>query len=150
MSAADATRRRLMFIFSTSVVTTVVSLVHAALIFEDAGIKVVIAAMVENAVSLMVCNVPVLATAVLRRMGSTRDDDADTSAGTRLGTFLRFRTMKSRGTAATTVGITLTGRSTVTEGSVDAEHDHERTKDGAGGLGTRTEYRDAKVTWGER
>ena len=65
MSAVDSTRRRLMIIFSTSIVTTcvlgrpvpgrdhtnyvnsIVSLVHAAFIFTDAGIKVVIAAIVE-------------------------------------------------------------------------------------------------------
>ncbi len=64
MSAEDSTRRRLMIIFSTSIVTTcvidfctarrnaqflnsIVSLVHAAFIFTDAGSKVVIAAIVE-------------------------------------------------------------------------------------------------------
>ncbi|KIP09640.1 hypothetical protein PHLGIDRAFT_34292, partial [Phlebiopsis gigantea 11061_1 CR5-6] len=47
MSAEDGTRKRLMVIFSTSLVTTIVSLVHAALILSDAGAKVVIAALVE-------------------------------------------------------------------------------------------------------
>lgn len=40
-------RRRLMFIFSTSVVTTIVSLVHAAYILRTGGTRVLIAAIVE-------------------------------------------------------------------------------------------------------
>jgi hypothetical protein len=40
-------QRRLMVIFSTCIVTTIVSLVHAAYIIMDGGTKVVIAALVE-------------------------------------------------------------------------------------------------------
>jgi hypothetical protein len=40
-------RRRLVIIFSTCIVTTIVSLVHAALIILDGGVKVLIAAIVE-------------------------------------------------------------------------------------------------------
>jgi hypothetical protein len=40
-------RRRLIAIFSTSIVTTIVSLVHAAYIITDGGPKVIIAALVE-------------------------------------------------------------------------------------------------------
>ncbi|EIN03555.1 hypothetical protein PUNSTDRAFT_128715 [Punctularia strigosozonata HHB-11173 SS5] len=167
MSADDSTRRRLMFIFSTSIVTTVVSLVHAALIFEDAGIKVVIAAMVENGVSLMVCNVPVLATAFIRAMGrhdsSDTDDPDDSAANTYLkfGSKLRFSTSVFKksagggGTTTTTFGwggksrggvstraITLTGLSSVTEDSTRDEGKDEyaqtRTVDLPAAVGTRT------------
>jgi hypothetical protein len=40
-------RRRLMVIFSTCIITTIVSLVHAAYILTMGGVKVVIAAIVE-------------------------------------------------------------------------------------------------------
>ncbi|KAI0755398.1 hypothetical protein BC629DRAFT_1662758, partial [Irpex lacteus] len=66
LSAQDGTRRRLMIIFSTSIVTTIVSLVHAALILTVGGIKVVIAAIIEDTFSLIVCNVPVVVTFLLR------------------------------------------------------------------------------------
>lgn len=82
MSAVDGTRRRLMIIFSTSIVTTIVSLVHAALIFKDAGIKVVIAAIVEDTFSLIVCNLPVVVTAILRRTGRPDEDTDHTSQST--------------------------------------------------------------------
>ncbi|KAI0338971.1 hypothetical protein BDW22DRAFT_662378 [Trametopsis cervina] len=67
MSAQDGTRRRLMIIFSTSIVTTIVSLVHAALILTDGGTKVVVAALVEDTFSLIVSNLPVVVTFVLRK-----------------------------------------------------------------------------------
>jgi len=40
-------RRRLMIIFSTCVVTTIVSLVHAAYIIKNGGPKILVAAVVE-------------------------------------------------------------------------------------------------------
>ncbi|TFK34020.1 hypothetical protein BDQ12DRAFT_690247 [Crucibulum laeve] len=59
-------RRRLMVIFSTCIVTTIVSLVHAAYILTLGGPKVVVAALVEDCVSLIVCNIPVVVTATFR------------------------------------------------------------------------------------
>ncbi|KAJ7824679.1 hypothetical protein B0H14DRAFT_2823232 [Mycena olivaceomarginata] len=44
----DMLRRKLTLIFSTCVVTTIVSLVHAAFILRNGGIKVVISAIVED------------------------------------------------------------------------------------------------------
>ncbi|KAK2467364.1 hypothetical protein APHAL10511_000599 [Amanita phalloides] len=61
----DWLRYRLMAIFSTCMVTTIVSLVHAVYILTAGGKKVVIAALVENGVSLVVCNVPVIASAAI-------------------------------------------------------------------------------------
>ncbi|KAI0056517.1 hypothetical protein BV25DRAFT_1832172 [Artomyces pyxidatus] len=58
--------RRLIFIFSTSIVTTIVSMVHAAYIITSGGSKVLVSALVEDCLSLTVANVPVVATAVLR------------------------------------------------------------------------------------
>jgi len=62
-----ALKRRLTVIFSTSIITTIVSLVHAVLITQDgANPKITIAALVENTVSLIVCNLSVLAAAGFR------------------------------------------------------------------------------------
>ncbi|EIN03562.1 hypothetical protein PUNSTDRAFT_146998 [Punctularia strigosozonata HHB-11173 SS5] len=93
MHTDKATSRRLMIIFSTSVVTTIVSLVHAAFIFEHGQLKIVIAAVVENAVSLMVCNVPVLATAALRAVGQrdSLDDTSGRDPSSRYSTGIKFR-----------------------------------------------------------
>ncbi|KAH9955898.1 hypothetical protein BC827DRAFT_1085255, partial [Russula dissimulans] len=60
-------RRRLLFIFSTSIVTTIVSLVHAAYIITRGGIPVIISALVEDCMSLTVANLPVVATASIHR-----------------------------------------------------------------------------------
>ncbi|KAF8262793.1 hypothetical protein EI94DRAFT_1600472, partial [Lactarius quietus] len=56
-------QRRLFFIFSTSIVTTIVSLVHAAYIISRGGIPVIISALVEDCMSLTVANLPNVATA---------------------------------------------------------------------------------------
>jgi len=73
-------RWRLVFIFSTSIVTTIVSLVHAALIISRGGIPVVISALVEDCMSLTVANLPVVATASFRHLDSSSagpDGDGD-------------------------------------------------------------------------
>ncbi|KAF7372561.1 hypothetical protein MVEN_00118700 [Mycena venus] len=58
-------RRRLTLIFSTCVVTTIVSLVHAAFILRNGGIKEIIAGSVEGCLSLIVANVPVIVAAIM-------------------------------------------------------------------------------------
>lgn len=45
---------------------TKVSLVHAAFILTTGGIKVIISALVEDCISLIVCNLPVAVTALIR------------------------------------------------------------------------------------
>ncbi|KAJ7908448.1 hypothetical protein B0H13DRAFT_1617460 [Mycena leptocephala] len=63
-----ALRRKLTLIFSTCVVTTIVSLVHAFLILRSGHIKVLIAALVEyiqDSVSLIVANIPVVITTMI-------------------------------------------------------------------------------------
>ncbi|KAF9465586.1 hypothetical protein BDZ94DRAFT_1306937 [Collybia nuda] len=59
-------RLRLMVIFSTCIVTTVVSLVHAVYILNHGGKKVIISALVEDCFSLIICNIPVVFTSVIR------------------------------------------------------------------------------------
>ncbi|GJE88828.1 hypothetical protein PsYK624_049150 [Phanerochaete sordida] len=110
MSAVDGTRSRLMIIFSTSIVTTIVSLVHAAFIFKDAGIKVVIAAIVEDTFSLIVCNLPVVVTAFLRRTGRA-DEDSDATTRSTFG--WKAASRRTTATTATTASDTAMDVTTV-------------------------------------
>ncbi|KAF4571590.1 hypothetical protein EYR40_008087 [Pleurotus pulmonarius] len=82
-------RIRLLLTFSTSIITTVVSLVHAFYVLRVGGLEELIAAIVENSVSLIVCNSAVLVTAIMQlfRKGSMDDSTGKiTSRGTRTGT----------------------------------------------------------------
>lgn len=63
--------------FVLSVVTTVVSLVHAAYIITRGGIPVIISALVEDCMSLTVANLPVVATASMRHFSTTARDSPD-------------------------------------------------------------------------
>jgi hypothetical protein len=60
-------RRRLMVIFSTCVITTIVSLVHAIYLLTTSGLPVLVAGITEDCISLVVCSIPVIATAVLQQ-----------------------------------------------------------------------------------
>ncbi|KAI0084840.1 hypothetical protein BDY19DRAFT_1023578 [Irpex rosettiformis] len=104
LSTQDGTRRRLMIIFSSSIVTTIVSLVHAALILTIGGVDVVIAALVENTFSVIVCNVPVVVTFLLRR--SFRFGDSEGRKGTGEDATSTFGWWKARtgGSAHLTTG----------------------------------------------
>ncbi|KAI0261177.1 hypothetical protein BC834DRAFT_972952 [Gloeopeniophorella convolvens] len=90
-------RYRLIFIFSTSIVTTIVSLVHAAYIIKEGGIPVLISALVEDCMSLTVANMPVVATALMRRLGSGGAQGPDDGDGQRWSSF-KFRTRTTRPT----------------------------------------------------
>ncbi|KAF8639007.1 hypothetical protein AX17_001786 [Amanita inopinata Kibby_2008] len=59
-------RYRLIAIFSTCIITTIVSLVHASYVLTTSGVKVEIVGVIENCTSLVVCNIPVIASAALR------------------------------------------------------------------------------------
>ena len=90
--------RTRVFTSISAVVTTVVSLVHAAYIITTGGIPVVIAALVEDCMSLTVANLPVVATASLLRISgvSSRDEDD----GQRWSSF-KFRTRTQQPGATT-------------------------------------------------
>ncbi|KAJ7186981.1 hypothetical protein C8R46DRAFT_282393 [Mycena filopes] len=75
-------RYKLTLIFSTCVVTTIVSLVHAAFILRNGGIKVVISALVEDCLSLIVANLPVLVTTMIDIVGEPERDPARTPFST--------------------------------------------------------------------
>jgi len=74
-------RHRLMLIFSASIMITIASSVHVVYILRRKLIDNLIAANVEACVSLVVCNLPVFAVAVIRlREGPPkRDDGLETS-----------------------------------------------------------------------
>jgi len=98
-------RHRLMVIFSTCIVTTIVSLVHAVYILKLGGTKVVIAALVEDCVSLIVCNIPVVVTATIRLRERTQ-----ARKSTRFSTFITFATggrSRARKETLATTGVTM-------------------------------------------
>jgi hypothetical protein len=82
--------------------TTIVSLVHASYILREGGIPEVIAALVEDCMSLTVANVPVVATASFRRFFGTRSlDETEDHDGQRWSA-LKFHTWTTRPPGATT------------------------------------------------
>ncbi|TFK73728.1 hypothetical protein BDN72DRAFT_893690 [Pluteus cervinus] len=97
-------RLRLMVIFSTCIVTTIVSLVHAAYILTLGGSKVVIAALVEDCISLIVCNIPVVITASIRLRERTQAKKV-----TEHSTFMKFasRAMTQKETRFQTTAFSL-------------------------------------------
>ncbi|KAI0053213.1 hypothetical protein FA95DRAFT_1552711 [Auriscalpium vulgare] len=110
-------RRRVMFIFSTSIVTTVVSLVHAVYIIRSGGKNVLIAAIVELGMSLTVANVPVVVTAfarVVKRDASAAGTE-DPDGGPRWTT-LQFR--RVTGQYSVSAGTRQFGGATTGTGSV--------------------------------
>jgi len=59
-------RRRLIAIFSTSIMTTIVSLAHAIIVIKVGGLQEALAALLEDSISLIVCNLSVIITAIYR------------------------------------------------------------------------------------
>ncbi|KAF8957146.1 hypothetical protein BDZ97DRAFT_122813 [Flammula alnicola] len=57
----NSLRHRLKFIFSTCTATTIVSIVHVSFILKSKETKMLIAALVEDSVSLIVSSIPVVA-----------------------------------------------------------------------------------------
>lgn len=87
-------KHRLSVIFSTCLITTAVSLVHAAFILVHAGPQEVIAAITEDCVSLIVCNVPVVATRLIGKWEG-RTSGGGTARGN-VALSVRFATWISR------------------------------------------------------
>ncbi|KAJ7922283.1 hypothetical protein B0H13DRAFT_2267548 [Mycena leptocephala] len=67
---------KLTLLFSTCVVTTIVSLVHAAFILRDKDVKIFISAIVEiqDCLSLIVANIPVVITTTIDIVGEPGQD----------------------------------------------------------------------------
>jgi len=82
--------------------------VHAAFIFIHAGHKEVVAAIVEDCVSLIVCNVPVVVTSLLHIQ---REHHRENATGHGRPSGLRFASWHPKSTAT---GETTTARTTMT------------------------------------
>lgn len=104
-------RRRLAVIFSTCLITTTVSLVHAAFIFTHEEHQEVIAAIVEDCVSLIVCNVPVVATVLIRNFGGAEDRNKKSRL---TNVSLKFATISRTRNTATSVAVSTIGATTTT------------------------------------
>ncbi|KAG6860510.1 hypothetical protein C0995_010334 [Termitomyces sp. Mi166 len=66
-----AQRNRLIVVFAASICTTAASLVHAIYILRTGGVPVLFAAVIEQCVSLLVCNLAVIA-GLMVRLGDSR------------------------------------------------------------------------------
>jgi hypothetical protein len=73
----NAHRYRLMAVFSSTIVTTASSLAHAYYVLKVGGLEEVMAAIVENGLSLIVCNLAVLVAAIARLTGYGLDHGGD-------------------------------------------------------------------------
>jgi hypothetical protein len=76
---------------SLTVITTIVSLVHAAYIITRGGIPVIISALVEDCMSLTVANLPVVATASLLRLTGASSRDANPDGDGQRWSSFKFR-----------------------------------------------------------
>ncbi|KAG5651518.1 hypothetical protein H0H81_008355 [Sphagnurus paluster] len=66
LGVTRAQRNRLLMVFSSSIVTTVASLIHAYYVLRVGGLDEVFVAIIEICVSLMVCNLAVIVGIVAR------------------------------------------------------------------------------------
>ncbi|KAJ7460696.1 hypothetical protein FB451DRAFT_1563157 [Mycena latifolia] len=123
-------RRRLCIIFSTCIITTIVSFVHVAMILTGGGPKVLVAAVVEDCISLIVCNIPIVVTASLRMCQS------DTHRSPASSSFLRFATYvrtDGRGTDNINIASTTLGDLSIDWGQKGCSHyESRRTRDESG------------------
>jgi len=78
-SMEKAQRMRLLLLFSTSFLITVVSVVQDVIVFIAGGLREIFASMLEDAFSLTICSVPVIVTSVYRISSKGKKDlDVDT------------------------------------------------------------------------
>ncbi|KAI5996839.1 hypothetical protein F5J12DRAFT_725483, partial [Pisolithus orientalis] len=87
-----AQKIRLLSVFSTSAITTIVSLVHAYYVLTDGGLKVILAAIVEVSVSLIVANLSVVV-AFLFRIST---EETSTPASLELKSIITFGSLPIR------------------------------------------------------
>ncbi|KAG1794009.1 uncharacterized protein BJ212DRAFT_1292286, partial [Suillus subaureus] len=83
-----AQKIRVLAIFSTSAITTVVSLAHAYYVLSDGGPREAVAAMVEISVSLIVANLSVVVAFFLRM--SAEDDTSSSPAPLKFTSIVTF------------------------------------------------------------
>ncbi|KAJ7922281.1 hypothetical protein B0H13DRAFT_1865867 [Mycena leptocephala] len=86
---------KLTLLFSSCVVTTIVSLVHAAFILTHHKMKIFISAMVEDCLSLIVANIPVVITTTIDIVGEP--DQVQTGKSAPLTSVFWFRDAQTTG-----------------------------------------------------
>ncbi|KAL0953249.1 hypothetical protein HGRIS_004501 [Hohenbuehelia grisea] len=90
LKVSRSQRLRLFLVFSSSCITTAVSLVHAYYTMRVGGLKEITVAIVEDAVSIMVCNTAVVVTSIMRylRWGGEGEDSRGGTLNTTNNTFV--------------------------------------------------------------
>jgi len=91
------TKIRLVTIFSASILTTIASLVHAGFLLQGGGLVEILAALLENAVSLMVANLCVIVSACYRLFKA--GEDSERSESSSVNTFWKRKTHRHGGNA---------------------------------------------------
>ena len=84
--SSPSLRHRLAWIFSTAIITTIVSIPHAIFIIRGMGTAEIITAYVQACVGLIVCNLPVVAAKLIKMCGSSEPRGTE---GGRSSTWLR-------------------------------------------------------------
>ncbi|EJU00109.1 hypothetical protein DACRYDRAFT_109529 [Dacryopinax primogenitus] len=92
-SIREGSRIRLVAVFTSSIFISFVSLVHAAFILEDDPVKEALLAFIEMSVSLLVCNIAVIVTIVMRYLKLALDLD-DYNRHVPRQTFTTFNTTR--------------------------------------------------------
>ncbi|KZO95420.1 hypothetical protein CALVIDRAFT_599204 [Calocera viscosa TUFC12733] len=88
-------RMRLLLLFSTSFLITVVSVVQDVIVFLAGGLREIFASMLEDAFSLTICSIPVIVTSLYRVYSKgERDLDIDTPNPLSLVTGTRYASAK--------------------------------------------------------
>ncbi|KAF9463858.1 hypothetical protein BDZ94DRAFT_1308357 [Collybia nuda] len=113
-------RLRLLLIFSTSIITSIVSLVHAYYVLRVGGLEELVVAIVENAVSLIVCNSAVIITTIMRLMGSGGEDDSPSRQETYTTSGYWFSKKSTTSTTANSIQLTAV-RSVTTKVDYDGD-----------------------------
>ncbi|KAG2040536.1 hypothetical protein BDR03DRAFT_1031361 [Suillus americanus] len=106
-----AQKIRILAIFSTSAITTIVSLAHAYYVLSDGGLKEAVAAMVETSVSLIVANLNVVLAFFLRM---SAEDDAYSPAPLKFASIITFGSQPRRRHFSDPLGTTVIGVETTT------------------------------------
>ncbi|KAG0702277.1 hypothetical protein DFH29DRAFT_875316 [Suillus ampliporus] len=106
-----AQKIRILSIFSTSAITTVVSLAHAYYVLSDGGLKEALAAMVETSVSLIVANLSVV---VAFFLCNSAEDDTSSPAPLELKSVITFGSPPRKRRVGDTFATTVIGVETTT------------------------------------
>jgi hypothetical protein len=102
---------RILAIFSTSAITTIVSLAHAYYVLSDGGLKEAVAAMIEASVSLIVANLSVV---VAFFMSMSSEDETSSPAPLKFSSIITFGSQPRRRRVSDPLATTVIGVETTT------------------------------------